>query len=110
MPGSIRWLYSGTGTNAGSPQVPDDPDGHGSCVASKITGDICGTAKRANLVVMKIESGGRGLDIGIVRSLALVAIDIRDHGWQGKAVINLSASMLFQDNSGSLSPPARRFG
>jgi hypothetical protein len=104
MLGSIRWIYSGTGTT--TPHIPNDPIGHGTCVASKATGYLFGAAKKANLVAVKIElSGRREMAISTLRALALVAIDIRDEGLRGMAVVNLASSIgQPARDTGNLSP------
>jgi hypothetical protein len=104
MPGTIRWMYSGNGLPT-TPHVPNDLDGHGTCVATKATGYQFGTAKNANLVVMKLEEGPRAVTISLLRALALVAIDIRDKRLNGMAVVNLSHHLgVLSRRTGNLSP------
>jgi len=86
MLGSIRWLYL-----PGEPRVKRDDFGHGSCVASKITGPTFGVAKSANIVVMRIYP----IDdtVTVSRSIAtwgVVARDIRRRNMQRRAVISTS--------------------
>jgi hypothetical protein len=91
MPGTIRWMYSGTGVP--TTHIPNDPDGHGTCVASKATGAHFGTAKGPDLVVVKVEHGVRQGTISMLRALALVALDVRANNLVGMAVVNLSSDI-----------------
>ena len=45
-----KWIFT---LDSNPVESDDDPDGHGSCVASKIVGNRFGAAKKASLVVVK---------------------------------------------------------
>ena len=70
-----------------------DEAGHGTCVASKVAGLNWGVAKRARVVVVKMnyEQGFKNSDV--LRSLELIIKDVnqraRNEG-HGKSVVNLS--------------------
>ena len=85
--------------------VMNDPLGHGTCVMSKIAGKNYGTAKGANMVMVKLpaykpsRSGPRPPEVemaitfrisNILIALAEVAKDIKVKKLQGKAVVNMS--------------------
>ncbi|GJC92745.1 alkaline serine protease [Colletotrichum higginsianum] len=59
---------------------------HGTCSASKIVGRTTGTAKRANLVAVRIDE----TDWGVVSGLRAAAKDIFDRKLNGKAVVSIS--------------------
>lgn len=79
------------------PGVEDDPspNGHGSCVISKISGRNMGIAKYARIVVLKhIGNATLGQPVvtksSILENLSLVLADVKKRNLQGKAVMNLS--------------------
>ncbi|TQN64970.1 Subtilisin-like protease 1 [Colletotrichum shisoi] len=59
---------------------------HGTCTASKIVGRTTGTAKRANLVAVRIDE----TDWGVVSGLRAAAKDIFVRKLNGKAVVSVS--------------------
>lgn len=69
-----------------------DPDGHGTCMASKATGAFYGVAKNADLVIVKYS---RLLIGDILTGLAMIQDDIVQNKLQGKAVINLSLNCQY---------------
>src|SRR5450432_4652840 len=66
----------------------NDPDGHGSCVASKVAGPEFGVAKNANIVMIKLP---RKMLLGeILSTLTWIDADVTARNLRGKAVLNLS--------------------
>jgi hypothetical protein len=61
---------------------------YGTCRASKTVGALCGIAKKANMVVVKLEEQTAS---HLLRALASTAVDIELYGLQGKSVINISS-------------------
>jgi hypothetical protein len=82
MAGDKRFIF----TRAG--QVASDPDGHGSCVASKVAGPRFGVAKNANVVMVMLPGDMRSGDI--LTALFQIRVDVISRGLQGKAVVNMS--------------------
>ena len=83
MPGSIYWLHL-----PGDPPNRSDEDGHGTCVASKVVGPTYGVAKRANIVVVKInEEDQRILISDYIAAWGVVARDMNGHDLWGRAVV-----------------------
>ena len=83
MPGSIYWLHL-----PGDPPNRSDEDGHGTCVASKVVGPTYGVAKRANIVVVKINEEGGGVSISdYIAAWGVVARDMNGHDLWGRAVV-----------------------
>ncbi|KAL0944991.1 alkaline serine protease [Colletotrichum truncatum] len=64
-----------------------DPD-HGTCAASKAVGKTTGTAKRSNLVAVRIDEDGWG----VIAGLQAAANDIYQKKLQGKAVVSISVT------------------
>ena len=81
MQGSLRWLFP-----PNEPQNHVDEDGHGTCVASKVTGPTFGVAKRANLVIVKLPGRTTTLSHWIA-GFATVARDIALENLEGRAVV-----------------------
>jgi subtilisin family serine protease len=81
MQGNLRWLFP-----SNIPQNQDDEDGHGTCVASKVTGPTFGVAKRANLVIVKMPGISTTLSQWIA-GYAAVARDISSENMEGRAVV-----------------------
>ncbi|KDN71253.1 putative subtilase [Colletotrichum sublineola] len=67
---------------------------HGNCVASKTVGVTTGTAKRANLVGVRIDF----THFGLFRGLQAAANEIRQKGLEGKAVVTTSILMRAPDD------------
>ncbi|KAK6208523.1 hypothetical protein QIS74_12041 [Colletotrichum tabaci] len=84
MKGSKSFIYT-----PGAEKTETDPRGHGSCVASKATGQLFGTAKDANIVMVKIYHKEKGLS-STLSALVEISNDVYEKGIQGKAVVNLS--------------------
>jgi len=81
MQGGLRWLFLPNG-----PQNQGDEDGHGTCVASKVTGQTYGVAKRANLVIVKLP--GRTITMSQwIAAFAVVAGDISLRNLEGRSVV-----------------------
>jgi hypothetical protein len=81
---NVRWIHTGP---LHDPHSQDDPRGHGSCVASKAAGLNFGTAKKATLVVVKINPRHWGSTTATIQGLAAAALDIMQHALEGKAVV-----------------------
>ncbi|WQF77344.1 Putative peptidase S8/S53 domain, peptidase S8, subtilisin, Ser-active [Colletotrichum destructivum] len=67
----------------------DEDADHGTCAASKIVGRTTGTAKRSNLVVIRIDLNGGG----VISGFKAAAADIFDKKLQGKAVVSTSIGL-----------------
>ncbi|GJD04010.1 alkaline proteinase [Colletotrichum higginsianum] len=84
MKGSKSFIYT-----PGVEKTETDPEGHGSCMASKVTGQLFGTAKDANIVMVKIHHKEKGL-ASTLSALVEISNDVYEKGIRGKAVVNLS--------------------
>ncbi|ENH63599.1 Subtilisin-like protease 2 [Fusarium oxysporum f. sp. cubense race 1] len=75
-PGRKRWIFSkgASGEN--------DPDGHGSCCASKALGSTVGVAPKADLVAVKLQLTSWSL----LKAWQAVILDVKQNRLQGKAV------------------------
>jgi len=83
MPGSIYWLHL-----PGDPPNRSDEDGHGTCVASKVVGPTYGVAKRANIVVVKVDAeDGAVFMSDYIAAWGVVARDMNGHDLWGRAVV-----------------------
>ncbi|KAK2023989.1 subtilisin-like protein [Colletotrichum zoysiae] len=90
MPGHKDILYA-----PGAAKTKKDFLNHGSCVASKAGGPVYGTAKNADMVVVKVP---RHLHTSAVFTAILeVSNDIFKKKLKGKAVINMSLGHLIPD-------------
>ena len=86
MQGTIRWLYL-----PDEPRVKRDDFGHGSCVASKVTGPTFGVAKSANIVVVRIHPIDDTVTVSrVIATWAVVARDIIRKNMQRRAVVTTS--------------------
>ncbi len=86
MQGSIRWLYL-----PGEPRVKRDDFGHGSCVASKVTGPTFGVAKSANIVVVRLYPIDGAVTVSrVLATWGVIARDILRRNMQRRAVISTS--------------------
>jgi hypothetical protein len=94
MPGRLRWIFVGDRDETEA----DDMD-HGSCVLSKAVSPRFGTAKDANVVIVKMPfiaiAGGPGTkkmleELDFLEALIKIRKDVRDNDLRGKAVLNLS--------------------
>ncbi|KAK1975441.1 peptidase S8/S53 domain-containing protein [Colletotrichum cereale] len=86
MRGAHQFVYG-----PGAEQTETDFLNHGTCVASKAAGPVYGTAKNADLVMVKLSSK---LTLGqFFITLMQVSNDIYAWGLEGRAVINLSLLM-----------------
>jgi hypothetical protein len=83
MQGNLRWLFP---SNIPQNHVDDDPDGHGTCAASKVIGPTFGVAKRANLVMVKLPGSSTTLSQWIA-GFAAAARDIAEEHLEGRAVV-----------------------
>ncbi|KAK2048191.1 subtilisin-like protein [Colletotrichum somersetense] len=88
MPGNKSFVFI-----PGAVPSEDDPDNHGSCVASKAGGPVHGTAKNANMVAVKMP--WKFPFTAIIAALIKINNDVHEKNLQGKAVINIS----FRTNS-----------
>ncbi|KAJ3545794.1 hypothetical protein NM208_g2326 [Fusarium decemcellulare] len=84
-PGKKRWIFSAQATGE------DDPDGHGSCCASKAVGKSVGVAKKADLVVVKLKMTSWSL----LKAWQAVVLDVKENGLQGKAVVSNSKACKY---------------
>ncbi|KAF4440994.1 Serine ase 2 [Fusarium acutatum] len=75
-----RWIFSkgASGEN--------DPDGHGSCCASKALGSTVGVAPKADLVAVKLQMTSWSL----LKAWQAVVLDVTQNRLQGKAVVSYS--------------------
>lgn len=86
MLGTRRWLFP----NRGVPRIENDPDGDGSCVFAKAAGRYFGVAKKADVVIAKID---RYDDSTVMDALRLVLEDIQAHSpYTQRNVISLAFS------------------
>ncbi|KAF4341971.1 serine ase 2 [Fusarium beomiforme] len=88
-PGRKRWIFSkgASGEN--------DPDGHGSCCASKALGSTVGVAPKADLVAVKLQMTSWSL----LKAWQAVVLDVQQNRLQGKAVVsNSKASIAWRVN------------
>ena len=86
MQGSLRWLFI-----PGEPELKFDDTGHGTCVTSKVASPAFGTAKSANIVVVKVGAiNGRVSGSRLMAAWGTVAHDIASKNMQGRAVVSIS--------------------
>jgi hypothetical protein len=94
MPGDIRWLFAREWD-----QRRTDEANHGSCVLSKAVSPMFGTAKNANMVIVKMPHtftvGSEETKLILTESdflegLLKILGDVRENKLQGKAVLNIS--------------------
>ncbi|KAK1974634.1 peptidase S8/S53 domain-containing protein [Colletotrichum cereale] len=87
-------------------ETPTDDSPHtgfrdGSCMASKIFGPQFGVAKKANVVMVKLNAGngasGQITWVTMLTALAMVKNDIHKRGIKGRAVVNLSYTTPIAD-------------
>ncbi|KAK6225204.1 alkaline proteinase [Colletotrichum tabaci] len=83
MTGTKEFLYV-----ADVKREETDSRNHGTCVASKATGPAYGTAKDANLVMVKLPD--RKMKSAVLTALVEISNDVYQKGIEGKAVINMS--------------------
>lgn len=83
MKGTKEFLYV-----ADVKREEKDSRNHGTCVASKATGPAYGTAKDANLVMVKLPD--RKMKSAVLTALVEISNDVYQNGIEGKAVINMS--------------------
>ncbi|KAH7259122.1 peptidase S8/S53 domain-containing protein [Fusarium redolens] len=83
-PGRKRWIFSkgASGEN--------DPDGHGSCCASKALGNTVGVAPKADLVAVKLQLTSWSL----LKAWQAVVLDVQQNRLQGKAVVSNSKASI----------------
>ncbi|KAG5752386.1 hypothetical protein H9Q72_009426 [Fusarium xylarioides] len=83
-PGRKRWIFSkgASGEN--------DPDGHGSCCASKALGGTVGVAPKADLVAVKLQLTSWSL----LKAWQAVVLDVKQNRLQGKAVVSNSKASV----------------
>ncbi|KAF9777135.1 hypothetical protein IL306_004590 [Fusarium sp. DS 682] len=83
-PGRKRWIFSkgASGEN--------DPDGHGSCCASKALGNTVGVARKADLVAVKLQMTSWSL----LKAWQAVVLDVQQNRLQGKAVVSNSKASI----------------
>jgi hypothetical protein len=101
MPGSVRWLFADTFIRQES-----DTFNHGTCVLSKVVSPMFGTAKKADVVIVKMEQfRPRGWEetevafreLNLLKGLAKILQDVRIRRFQGKAVLNISYGCKYKD-------------
>lgn len=87
MAGHVEWMQMPFTQN-----TEDDFNGHGSCVLSLIAGPTFGTAKRANVVIVKIVETAALTILArdLLTTFSAIFFDISDYNQNGKAVINVS--------------------
>ncbi|TKW55331.1 Subtilisin-like protease 3 [Colletotrichum tanaceti] len=84
MKGDTRFIYT-----PDSDETETDESGHGTCVASKATGRFFGTAKNANLVMVKVPTNTTKVS-SLFAALVEIGSDVHNRKIEGKAVVNLS--------------------
>ncbi|KAG4286200.1 hypothetical protein FPRO06_07460 [Fusarium proliferatum] len=83
-PGRKRWIFS-RGVSG-----ENDPDGHGSCCASKALGSTVGVAPRADLVAVKLQLTSWSM----LKAWQAVILDVQQNRLQGKAVVSYSKATI----------------
>ncbi|KAF5713921.1 subtilisin-like protease 2 [Fusarium globosum] len=83
-PGRKRWIFS-KGVSG-----ENDPDGHGSCCASKALGSTVGVAPRADLVAVKLQLTSWSM----LKAWQAVIMDVQQNRLQGKAVVSYSKATI----------------
>ncbi len=98
----LEWIYA-----LDVLPVDTDPDGHGTCIASKIAGRIYGVAKKASITLVKTRpTVGSFIDaLGKIIS-DLQRIEESGQETRGWAVVNISGG--WADSSGGGDPTAMR--
>jgi hypothetical protein len=98
MPGELRWIY----THDSIP-TPTDEQNHGSCVLSKAVSPMFGTAKNANMVMVKAQVMQTLTTNEVIlnekyflEGLYSILDDVRGRGLQGTAVVNLSLGCKYK--------------
>jgi hypothetical protein len=94
MPGDLRWIFI---RDFDTRQA--DEKNHGSCVLANAVSPRFGTAKNADIVIVKMpwiaNSGGADIkvmldELDFLEGLMKIRSDVRDNDLRGKAVLNLS--------------------
>ncbi|SCV52048.1 uncharacterized protein FFB14_12384 [Fusarium fujikuroi] len=83
-PGRKRWIFS-KGVSG-----ENDPDGHGSCCASKALGSTVGVAPKADLVAVKLQLTSWSM----LKAWQAVILDVQQNMLQGKAVVSYSKATI----------------
>ncbi|KAI1012023.1 hypothetical protein LB503_004617 [Fusarium chuoi] len=83
-PGRKRWIFS-KGVSG-----ENDPDGHGSCCASKALGSTVGVAPKADLVAVKLQLTSWSM----LKAWQAVIMDVQQNRLQGKAVVSYSKATI----------------
>jgi len=101
MPGRLRWIFVGDRDKTEA----DDMD-HGSCVLSKAVSPMFGTAKNANITIVKLPPGFYAVgpssmnrkvtEDGFLAGLVKILDDVRQNRLQGKAVLNISLGCKYK--------------
>ncbi|GJC95007.1 hypothetical protein ColKHC_03833 [Colletotrichum higginsianum] len=86
MTGSKRFMYL---PEAEETMTDGHKSGHGSCVSSKATGSLFGTAKDADIVMLKVPKELPWTS-AILAALVDISDDVERKGIKGKAVVNIS--------------------
>ena len=68
-----------------------DPNGHGSCVFSKVNSASFGTAKKSNMMIVKISDQVTTFEV--LDGLNSILTHVKQNSLQKKAVINLSLGL-----------------
>ncbi|CVK86002.1 uncharacterized protein FMAN_06560 [Fusarium mangiferae] len=82
--GRKRWIFS-KGVSG-----ENDPDGHGSCCASKALGSTVGVAPKADLVAVKLQLTSWSM----LKAWQAVILDVQQNRLQGKAVVSYSKATI----------------
>ncbi|CCF41721.1 hypothetical protein CH063_02659, partial [Colletotrichum higginsianum] len=91
MTGSKRFMYL---PEAEETMTDGHKSGHGSCVSSKATGSLFGTAKDADIVMLKVPKELPWTS-AILAALVDISDDVERKGIKGKAVVNISLGQRF---------------
>ncbi|KAK2044019.1 subtilisin-like protein [Colletotrichum somersetense] len=98
MKGTHRFMYA-----PGASQLESDPLNHGYCVASKAAGPMYGTAKNANLVMVKLKLGDQTIFLSNIYSIFIeVKNDIELRRLKCKAIVNISFTLNTKEQSEAL--------
>ena len=93
MLGDKRFLFPGIS------KTEDDsgPEAHGTCMVSKVAGPLFGTAKKANVVMVKLSPQDH--TSAILNALLEIENDVQLNNLRGKAVVSMSLSCKYINQS-----------
>ena len=108
MPGQKSWLWPDPHTiwtQLSGYNLETDPDGHGSCVLSKIAGVEYGVAKKPDIVIVKmLQISNIGFSLAYtLKSLEIIIGDVVDRGVGGKSVLLIAPEVIAESENVSSS-------